>query len=101
VDYPLRTTALMAVFAWASAMVVAPIGIHVPSVEEGTEGRRRGERRSRSRTPNADAGEAATSTDSDPAHAAQAETPRFVPAPQREDWPDAWQPAKRPPSTEH
>ena len=101
VDYPLRTTALMSVFAWALAMVVAPIGLHVPSVEVGVERRRNGGRRSRSGAANADGGEAAASAGGDPADAAAKATPRFVPAPPREDWPAAWQSSKRPPSTDH
>jgi O-antigen ligase len=93
VDYPLRTTALMSVFAWAAAMVVVPIGVHVPADDGSREHRRQRSRRSRSHGPGTDRGEVS-------GDGPEAETPRFVPAPHREDWPAAWQPTKRPPPTD-
>jgi len=100
VDYPLRTTALMSVFAWAVAMVIAPIGAHSPPAETKMGRRDHGARRSRSRTANAAAGDAALASDNQPAQSAAHETPRFDAAPAREDWPAAWRPATRPPSTD-
>jgi O-antigen ligase len=99
VDYPLRTTAMMSVFAWAIAMVVAPVGLHVPSADGSGEERRHGARRSSARSRTGDAGHATTSAGTGSVGGTEKETPPFVPAPPREDWPVAWQPAKRPPLT--
>ena len=99
VDYPLRTTAMMSVLAWAIAMVVAPISILTPPAEGGAEQRRQGGRRSKSRSPAADTDAATTGAGSGLAYGPERDARQFVPAPQREDWPVAWQPAKRPPMT--
>jgi O-antigen ligase len=70
VDYPLRTTALLGVAAWAIAMMSAPVGVHPSNPERTTRTRTTGSR---------------ATADSGP--------PRpFVPAPPRDDWPTAWRP---------
>lgn len=97
VDYPLRTTAMMSVFAWAVAMVVVPIGVGPSLTDGGMDGRRQGGRRSRSRSSTADPDTAIAGAGDDPAYGPEKAAPRFVPAPQREDWPAAWQPVKRRP----
>jgi hypothetical protein len=96
VDYPLRTTAMMAVFAWAMAMVVTPIGAHGVSADEIAGPQRRDRRRSsRSRPADASAADAIDVGSDRPEKDARP----FVPAPARADWPEAWQPTRRPPST--
>ena len=96
VDYPLRTTAMMSVFAWAIAMVVAPIGLPVTVGEASADGHRHERRRSRSRSRKSDAGDPTASAGDASLGGPEKEARPFVPAPAREDWPDAWQPAKQP-----
>jgi O-antigen ligase len=83
VDYALRATALMAVFAWAVAMLLVPVGIQAPA-RSRTEKRVASPRGRSSRSS-----EAQPNTAQDPAEAS--ERP-FVPAQARDDWPSAWRP---------
>jgi O-antigen ligase len=80
VDYPLRTTALMAVFALAVAMLVPPAGALAPAGAPGDADER-------GKSPSVQVHER------EEAHPPSA---RFSPAAPRSDWPVAWQ-AKRSP----
>ncbi len=90
VDYPLRTTAMMGVFAWAVAMVVPPVGSPIaPPSEQPVRSRGSTRRRQRqtdmSSAPGVEAEGVPTSGPSD------APPPgRFAPAPPRDDWPESW-----------
>lgn len=97
VDYPLRTTALMAISAWAVAMIAGPVGsrgsessnrpVEAPKVQESRSKRASPwPRRPRSGKPTAPA----------PDEADPPSPGKFVPAPPRSDWPDAWRPRKDP-----
>jgi len=83
VDYPLRTTALMAVFAFAAAMTLAPVG----AARSSASGGKSDERRSR-HEPEQVLGE------SDQLAVDQPRQGQFVPAQPRNDWPEAWLPPK-------
>lgn len=90
VDYPLRTSALMGVFAWSIAMMISPVGpqgvpppdrrSRAPSVRE--------RRRARSGSPIQHNEETQATLGPDKADAPR--TGPFVPAPPRDDWPDKW-----------
>lgn len=87
VDYPLRTTALMAVFAFAAALTLAPVG--VPD-------RARAER-SGWPSPSTGAGErVAASTREVATSSPDVRSRPFVPAPLRDDWPDVWRSRRNP-----
>jgi O-antigen ligase len=103
VDYPLRTTALLAIAACAMAMVAAPVGaretviaaaedIDVTDGEIGRSRHRRGRSSGRRRreTP---VGERDEGWPTLPQNAGD-QSPRFVPTPPRDDWPVEWQPAR-------
>jgi hypothetical protein len=82
VDYPLRTPALMAVFALATAMAVAPVVLPAaskPSSEPATR----------------EDGEALEMMADHQLSPDRAERGQFVPAPPRGDWPEAWRTPKR------
>jgi hypothetical protein len=84
VDYPLRTSALMAVFALAIVMVIAPVAPLAASTPSNEP-------------PARESGE--TALEVTPDHQLsldRAEQGRFVPAPPRGDWPAAWQPPRPP-----
>ncbi|HWV83441.1 MAG TPA: O-antigen ligase family protein [Hyphomicrobiaceae bacterium] len=86
VDYPLRTTALMAVFAFAAALVHAPLGAEaVLSARSSEPAERRKNARPRSLEPEPDAM-------AEP----QSDGARFAPLPPRTDWPVAWRRPGRP-----
>jgi len=89
VDYALRATALMAIFAWASAMAIAPVGPQQELPELRSSARRR-----RSDAPTRHGAEVEAVTEPDQARTTPSR--RFVPTPPRDDWPETWQPRKDP-----
>lgn len=96
VDYALRAAALMAVFAWAVAMVIAPVGSQEAPPDERVQPSSAGEgRRGRSASRSRHHAEARAMTDP-----GQTDTPpssrRFVPVPHRDDWPETWRPRNKP-----
>lgn len=86
VDYALRTTALMAVFALAAALVNVPVGKQAASSGRSSDGIEHRER----------AGPHPPEFEPEVAAADQSEGPRFAPLPAREDWPVAWRRPGRP-----
>jgi hypothetical protein len=95
VDYALRAAALMAVFAWASAMAIAPVGSQEAPPDERVQPSSAGEgRKGRPASPSRHRAEARAMTGPDQSEAAHSR--RFVPAPPRDDWPETWQPRKKP-----
>jgi hypothetical protein len=90
VDYALRTTDLMAVFAWAVAMIMSPVGTLVsasPRAGQRTHSRSAG---SRTRGPTSSHARAAEPQSMPPQDPTEASDRAFVPAPPRDDWPAAW-----------
>ena len=83
VDYPLRTTALMAVFAFAAAMALAPVG-----AARSTVASRKADERGLQLEP------AGIRAESDQPEADRPRQRQFVPAQTRNDWPEAWLPSK-------
>lgn len=82
VEYLLRMAALMAVFAWAVAVLIASVGVWA----------RQDERSLDDRHPHSDAGAAPSLAATEPAK----EGRPFVPAPPRDDSPAAWRTPMRP-----
>jgi O-antigen ligase len=86
VDYPLRTTALMAVFAFAAALVNAPVGPRSTSSARSFEPSGRGK----------EAGPRSSDFEPEALAEQSSEVARFAPLPPRSDWPAAWRRPGRP-----
>jgi hypothetical protein len=96
VDYALRTSALMAVFAWAVAMGISPIGaLARKSSRETLEGARSAGSRTRRRSGSRSTSERPAEPElTSQQHGTAASDRPFVSAPLRDDWPAAWRAQK-------
>lgn len=83
-DYPLRTSALMAVFALATAMAVAPVGLPAAGTSSSEP------------TPREDSEATFGAMADHQSSIDRAGRGQFVPATPRGDWPEAWRAPTRP-----